>query len=84
MIEADPNWRISMTPEEMVRRIAELEEEVRHQKLGKELFQLSAIAEMNRLSTYEPMTLEELQALITAPQGTPIRQIIEEVERAES
>jgi hypothetical protein len=73
-----------MSREEAERRIAELEEQLRRAREEAARYKEAAFAFLDQLVPYEPMTEEELQRLLTDTSGTPIRDIIAELERSES
>jgi hypothetical protein len=72
-----------MSREEAERRIAELEEQLRRAREEAARYKEAAFAFLDQLVPYEPMTEEELQRLLTDTSGTPIRDIIAELERSE-
>lgn len=71
-----------MTPEEATRRIAELEEELRRERREKEMYKATVYTFWEHVIPEEPLTEEELHRMLTDTNGTPIRQIIAELERA--
>jgi hypothetical protein len=72
-----------MSREEAERRIAELEEQLRREQAEKTKYKEAAYAFLAKLVPYTPMTEKELQQLLTDTSGTPIRDIIAELERSE-
>jgi hypothetical protein len=73
-----------MSREEAERRIAELEEQLRRAREDAARYKEAVSALLDQVFPYEPMTEEELQRLLTDTSGTPIRDIIAELERSES
>lgn len=73
-----------MSREEAERRIAELEEQLRRAREEAARYKEATFALLDQLIPYEPMTEEELQRLLTDTSGTPIRDIIAELERSGS
>lgn len=73
-----------MSHEDAERRIAELEEQLRRAREEARWHKEAVFAFLDQLVPYEPLTEEELQRLITDTSGTPIRDIIAELERSAS
>ncbi len=71
-----------MTLEEAARRIAELEDALRRERREKEMYKATLFSFWDQAIPDEPLTEEELQRMLTETNGTPIRQIIAELERA--
>lgn len=70
-----------MSEQDYINRIKQLEAEVEHQRLGKLLYQ-QMVNDLYRDSVpFEPPTPEEEEAMINGPRGTPIIEIIRELER---
>jgi hypothetical protein len=73
-----------MSPEDAERRIRELEEELRRQKFAAEMYKDTAHAYMREHFPSEPMTEDEARRLTQDIDGRSIRDILEELERAEA
>jgi hypothetical protein len=72
-----------MSREEAERRIAELEEALRREQAEKVKYKEAAYAFLSELVPEVPLTEEELHRMLTDTTGTPIRDIIAELERTE-
>ena len=70
-----------MNAEESARKIHELEEALRLEKAKSEEYKKTAYALLEQVVPYVPPTREEIQKLRTETDGTPIRQIIAELEQ---
>jgi hypothetical protein len=71
-----------MSREEAERRIAELEEQLRRAREEASWYKEAAYAFLRQIIPDEPLTEEELNRMLTDTSGTPIRDIIAELERA--
>jgi hypothetical protein len=71
-----------MSREEAERRIAELEEQLRRAREEAAWYKEAAYAFLREIIPDEPLTEEELNRMLTDTSGTPIRDIIAELERA--
>ncbi len=70
-----------MSAEDAERRIRELEAEVHRLQFLADSHKEAAYEWMRQAFPYEPLTDEEVQRLRTDTNGTPIRDIIAELER---
>ena len=70
-----------MSPDEAERRIRELEEEVTRLRFIADSHKGAAYEWMRQEFPYQPLTDEEVQRLVTETDGTPIREILAELER---
>ena len=73
-----------MSSDDATRRIAELEEELRRAQEEAARYKEATFALLGQLIPEVPLTDEELQAMLTDMSGTPILDIVAELERAGS
>ena len=73
-----------MSREEAERRIAELEEQLRRAREEAARYKESTYALLRQIIPDEPLTEEELNRMLTDTSGTPILDIIAELERSDS
>ena len=73
-----------MSHEDAERRIAELEEQLRRAREEARWHKETAYAFLRQIIPDKPLTEEELNRMLTDTSGTPIRDIIAELERSES
>ncbi len=73
-----------MSREEAERRIAELEEQLRRAREEATRYKESTYALLRQIIPDEPLTEEELNRMLTDTSGTPILDIIAELERSDS
>jgi hypothetical protein len=71
-----------MSQEDAERRIAELEEQLRRAREEAMWYKEAAYAFLKQVVPDDPLTEEELNRMLTDTSGTPIREIIAELERA--
>lgn len=71
-----------MSREDADRRIAELEEQLRRAREEATQYREAAYAFLRELIPDEPLTDEELHRMLTDTSGTPILDIVAELERA--
>ncbi len=70
-----------MNIEELNQRIRELENELKLEKAKSEEYRRTACALLNQVVPYIPPTEQEIQKLRSETDGTPIREIIAELDR---
>ena len=71
----------SETPEELVARLAAVEAELNRVKAERDFYKSSANYLLYGPDPYRTPTPEEVQEMMTAPRGEPLRDIVAEFER---
>jgi hypothetical protein len=70
-----------MSADEAAKRIQELEEALRREKAKSEEYKAAAYAMLDQVFPFVPPTEEEIRKLQTETDGTPILEIIAELEK---
>lgn len=73
-----------MNQDDAARRIEDLEEQLRRAREEAARYKQAAFTFLEELVPYTPVTEEELHRLLTDTSGTPIRDIIAELERTQA
>ena len=69
------------TPDELRKRIDELEWELSRTRAERDEYKASTCELLNQVFPYEPISEEELHDMLHGPRGQPIIEIVEEYER---